>query len=64
MAYVNCALCPAQALLYGHHQYSDGDAYAEFRCVSGHKTFVEEKEIDGDTRATDERSRAGTSTRP
>ena len=42
MAYVNCALCPAQAYLYGHHHYENGDAFAEYRCLSKHKTFIEE----------------------
>ena len=41
MAYVNCALCPAQAYLYGHHQYEVGKVLEEYRCLSKHKTFIE-----------------------
>ena len=49
MAYVNCALCPAQSFLYGHHTYSNGDSYTEYRCSSKHKTYIEES--NGNTRA-------------
>ena len=61
MSYVNCALCPSQAYLYGHHHYANGDAFEEYRCLSKHKTFIE-KESHGNTRATDERSSDRTST--
>ena len=40
MAYVNCALCPAQSFLYGHHTYSNGDSYTEYRCLEKHKTYT------------------------
>jgi hypothetical protein len=52
---VNCALCPAQSFLYGHHEYNNGDSYTEYRCSSKHKTYIEENH--GNTGAdSDERS--------
>ena len=47
MSCINCALCPAQANLYGHHEYSNGDYYVEYRCISKHKTYIEKEKIDG-----------------
>jgi hypothetical protein len=48
MAYINCAWCPAQSFLYGHHGYCGFDmVYEEYRCVSGHKTFIEREYING-----------------
>lgn len=46
MAYVNCALCPAQSYLYGHHGYDI--VLEEYRCVSGHKTYVEREKVNGE----------------
>jgi hypothetical protein len=56
MAYLNCALCPSQTYLYGHHHYKNGDAYAEYRCLSKHKTFIEETHGDDQRNSTDARS--------
>ena len=50
MAYVNCAMCPAQSYLYGHHQFEVGKVLEEYRCLSKHKTFIE-REPYGNTRA-------------
>lgn len=46
---VNCAICPAQSYLYGHHTYSNGDSYVEYRCTSKHKTLIPKEEINGNT---------------
>lgn len=45
MAYVNCSFCPAQSYLYGHHGYDI--VLEEYRCVSGHKTYVEREKVNG-----------------
>ena len=47
MSYFNCAWCPAASFLYGHHGYDDV-VFEEYRCVSGHKTFVQREAFDGD----------------
>ena len=45
MSYINCALCPAQALPTAEFVYFG--YLVEFKCVSGHKTYVEKEKIDG-----------------
>ena len=50
MVYINCALCPAQSYLYGHHQLEIGKVLEEYRCLFKHKTFIE-REPYGNTRA-------------
>ena len=64
MAYLNCPFCPAQALasLRTPSRFP-ACGVVIFTCISGHKFYVDEESVDGNTRAaTDEGSHDRTGT--
>lgn len=44
MSYVNCAICPAQALSTERFVYLG--YLEEFKCISGHKTYIEKEKVE------------------
>jgi hypothetical protein len=56
--YINCSKCPSQAFPVCTDRVLElGMGLVEYRCISGHKTYIESEEKDGSERGNvDQRS--------